>query len=187
MDNEQSESHSFEHLMRLAQQGDKKAYAQLFQEITPLLRAFVRKKISRAEDMEDIVQEILISIHRASKTYDTARPFKAWMFTIARFRLNDHLRGLYKNRAQGAEISYEDADHNLLEAAHVTESYESREYINKLLAHLPKKQKKIITMMKIEGYTAKEIATALKMTESAVKVSAHRAYKVLATRAKEEK
>ena len=62
---------SFEGLMRLAQQGDRKAYAALFQAITPLLRSFVSNRIRDNSEAEDVVQEILLSVHRASHTYDT--------------------------------------------------------------------------------------------------------------------
>lgn len=172
--------------MRLAQQGDENAYARLFQEITPLLKGFVSRRLSRGEDTEDVVQEVLISIHKASHTYDTDRPFKTWMFTIARYRLNDHLRAVYSKREKGADVNFDDAAYQISSNENVTEAYENREYLGKIMSSLPKKQQKIVTMMKIEGYTAQETAQKLNMSESAVKVSAHRAYKALALKAIEE-
>jgi RNA polymerase sigma-70 factor, ECF subfamily len=173
-----------EELMRLAQQGDKKAYAALFQAITPLLKSFVSKRLNSLADAEDVVQEILMSIHRASHTYDTDRPFKVWMFTIARYRLNDHLRKLYKKGAF-PEINLEDMAQEI-SAGDVTEQQDKYEYLNKALSSLPEKQKKIVTLMKIEGYSAIETAQAMNMSVSAVKVSAHRAYKALALKVEEE-
>ena len=170
---------SLENLMQKSQQGDKSAYGQLFYEITPILRSFISKKINRQEDVEDIVQEILISVHKAGHTYDTDRPFKAWMFAIARYRLNDHLRNVYKKREYGQDVNFDDVSYDLPNKENVTERYENQEYLSSLLEHLPEKQQKIVVMMKIEGYTAKETAAKLNMTESAVKVSAHRAYKAL--------
>jgi len=177
------DQHSLEHLMYLAQQGDKKAYARLFQEITPVLRGFVGKKLNNPQDAEDVVQEILISIHNASHTYDTDRPFKAWMFTIARYRLADHLRALYAKTDKGRDVNFEDAAYQLSHPENVTESYENHEYLSKIMESLPNKQQKIVTMMKIEGYSAQETAQKMNMSESAVKVSAHRAYKTLSLRA----
>jgi len=171
--------------MRLAQQGDRQAYARIFQEITPLLRSFVGKKLSRREDAEDVVQEILISIHNASHTYDTDRPFKTWMFTIARYRLSDHLRIIYSKRKKGADVSIDDEAYQLSNDENVTKIYENREYLSKIMRSLSRKQRKIVTMMKIEGYSVQETAHAMNMSESAVKVSAHRAYKILALKASE--
>jgi len=172
--------------MRLAQQGDSKAYAHLFRQITPLLRAFVGKKLNNVQDAEDVVQEILLSIHNASHTYDADRPFKAWMFTIARYRLADHLCALYAKIKKGGDVNFEDEAYQLSTSENVTETYEKREYLGKIMNMLPKKQQKIVTMMKIEGYSAQETAEKMNMSESAVKVSAHRAYKVLALKAIEE-
>jgi len=170
--------------MRLARAGDKKAYAALFRSITPLLKAFVSRRLSSPPDIDDVVQDILLSIHRAGHTYDTDRPFKIWMFTIARYRLNDHLRKIYKKGAF-PEINLDDMVHEVTEAD-VTESYDVREYLDRALGTLPQKQRKIVTMMKIEGYTAEETAKIMNMSVSAVKVSAHRAYKALALKLEEE-
>ncbi len=170
--------------MRRAQQGDKRAYAALFQTITPLLKSFVSRRLSNMADADDVVQDILLSIHRAGHTYDTDRPFKVWMFTIARYRLNDHLRRLYK-RVAHPEISLDDMTHEI-SAADVTEQRDQREYLNRVLSSLPEKQKKIVTMMKIEGHTAADTAKTMKMSVSAVKVAAHRAYKSLALKVEQE-
>ncbi|MGE3623940.1 MAG: sigma-70 family RNA polymerase sigma factor [Bdellovibrionales bacterium] len=175
---------SLEGLMRLAQQGDRRAYAALFQAITPLLRSFVSNRIRDYSEAEDVVQEILLSIHRASHTYDTDRPFKAWMFAIARYRLNDYLRRIYKHAGQ-SNISLEDLD-NEIAGPDVTEQRDQNEYLDQTLGSLPEKQRKIVVMMKVEGYTAEETALAMNMSVSAVKVAAHRAYKILAQRAKQE-
>lgn len=169
-----------EGLMRLAQSGDKKAYAALFRAITPFIKAFVAKRISNMTDVDDVVQDTLLSIHYSGHTYDTKRSFKVWMFTIARNRLNDYLRRNYKNRTF-TEISLDDLTFEI-PADDVTEGPKQSEYLNKILDLLPEKQKEIVSMMKIEGYTAEDTAKKMNMSVSAVKVAAHRAYKLLAVK-----
>jgi len=61
----------------------------------------------------------------------------------------------------------------------VTESAISYESISGEVEKLPQKQATILQLMHQEGYTAKEVAEKLGMNESAVKVAAHRAYKIL--------
>lgn len=167
-----------EGLMRLAQSGNKKAYAALFCAITPLIKAFVAKRISNIDDVDDVVQDTLLSIHYAGHTYDTQRSFKVWMFTIARNRLNDYLRRIYKDRTF-TEISLDDITYEI-SAEDVTGGPKQSEYINRILDLLPEKQREIVSMMKIEGYTAEDTAKKMNMSVSAVKVAAHRAYKLLA-------
>src|SRR3546814_9058394 len=64
-------------LMRSAQDGDRTAYARLLGEVSPLLRQIVRRRYCflQPSDIEDIVQEILLSLHVARATYDPQRPF----------------------------------------------------------------------------------------------------------------
>ncbi len=169
---------SLEGLMRLSQSGDKKAYAALFHAIMPLIKAFVSRRISNMADVDDVVQETLLSIHYAGHTYDTNRSFKVWMFTIARNRLNDYLRRNYKNRTF-TEISFDDLNFEI-SVDDVTEGRAQSEYLKEVLDNLPEKQREIVSMMKIEGHTAEDTAKRMNMSVSAVKVAAHRAYKLLA-------
>lgn len=82
--------------MQRARQGDQAAYTALFRTITPILRGFVIRRLGAHADVEDVVQNILLSIHRAGHTYDSKRPFRLWMFALARHRLNDHMHRIYK-------------------------------------------------------------------------------------------
>ena len=165
-----------EELMRQSLEGDKRAYAELLQQTARLLRPFLAKRLSFESEVDDVLQEILISIHKARHTYDGQRPYKPWAYAIANFRLQDYLRMHYADQLrQAADIS--EMENNLHED--VTETAISYESISGEVHKLPEKQATILQLMHQDGYTAKEVAEKLGMTESAVKVSAHRAYKVL--------
>lgn len=152
--------------------GDQAAYNNFLTTITPLLRRVVGRRIA-IDEVEDVVQEILISIHKARHTYDGSRPIMPWLISIAGFRVTDHLRKHYSQmRHQAIDISELE---NVL--ADVTEPTSDRESINELLADVPEKHQRILTMMHVEGYTAKEVGQQMNMSESAVKVAAHRAIK----------
>lgn len=156
----------------LGQAGDKLAYKNFLQALAPLLRRMVAKKLPSA-DVEDIVQEILISLHKARHTYDGLRPIMPWIVSIARFRITDHLR---KHYAQMRHVTSDIADYeNIL--ADVTDDTFQSESIEQLLEDVPHRQRQILSMMHIEGYTAREVGKQLDMNESAVKVAAHRAIK----------
>src|SRR4029453_16350693 len=81
-----------EHLSRLmarAQQGDSDAYITLLRAITPRIRQLVRAKRAFLGDsvVEDVVQEVLLSVHAVRATYDSARPLMPWLSAIVRHRL----------------------------------------------------------------------------------------------------
>lgn len=167
-----------EALMRSSLNGDGRAYAALLQQVSTMLRPYLAKRLQKA-DVEDVLQEILISIHKARHTYDGQRPFKPWAFAIARFRLNDHWRAHYGDELAGA-AELEAAEY--VAAQDVTESPLTYEDIKGEIARLPGKQAQILTLLHRDGYTSKEVAARMNMTETAVKVAAHRAYKILRQR-----
>lgn len=163
-------------LMLSALGGDRRAYGEALSESARLLRPFLLKRLANRQEAEDILQEILISVHKSRHTYDGMRPFVPWLYAIARFRLADYLRAHYADQLR-ASAPLEDAENIAAEA--VTETGLSYESIRKEVESLPGKQSKILELMHSEGYTAKEAAEKLGMNESAVKVAAHRAYKIL--------
>ena len=159
-------------LFRSGLEGNQGDYARFLTNITPLLKRMVGRRLA-ACDVEDVTQEILISIHKARHTYDGVRPIMPWLASIAAFRITDHLRKHYTQR-QDKTVDISELENILTD---VTEDGADRESIDELLEGVPENQKRILTLMHVEGYTAKEVGTQMDMNESAVKVAAHRAIK----------
>lgn len=170
---------SLEALMQRALSGDKPAYAALLSETSRLLRPFLSRRLNLACEVDDLMQEILISIHKARHTYDGKRPYKPWVYAIARFRLQDYLRAHYADQLHHA-MDIDELEEIL--PGHVTETVMSYESIEGEVQKLPEKQATILQLMHRDGHTAREVAEKLGMNESAVKVSAHRAYRILRER-----
>lgn len=170
------DTQALEALMRQALAGDKRAYARALEQSAFLLRPYLSKRINNKSEIEDVLQEILLSVHKARHTYDGMRPYAPWLFAIARFRLQDYLRAHYKDHLHRAvDLS---AAENIFEID-VTSSGLTYESIREDIRLLPEKQAIILELIHSEGYTAKEVAYKIGMTETAVKVAAHRAYKTL--------
>jgi RNA polymerase sigma-70 factor, ECF subfamily len=164
------------------QAGNAKSYASFLEKTTPILRGMVFKKLPNG-DVEDIVQEILISIHKARHTFDGERPIMPWLFSIAKFRITDALRQIYASpQHQQAFVEIDEAI-DLLEAQdHANHVYTTTQMQNEIeldafLAGMSEREQAILSMLYIEEYTAKETGVRLNMKESAVKVAAHRAIK----------
>jgi RNA polymerase sigma-70 factor (ECF subfamily) len=164
-------------LFRSGLEGNQADYARFLASITPLLTRIVGKRLTTC-DAEDVVQEILISIHKARHTYDGVRPLIPWLVSIAKFRITDHLRKHYTQR-QDKAVAISDWENILTD---VTEGGVDYESIDNLLEGVPEAHKRILMLMHVEGYTAKEVGKQLEMNESAVKVAAHRAIKKIRIR-----
>lgn len=161
-------------LFREGAAGDKNSYQSFLVEISKILRLVISKKV-KAADAEDVLQEVLISIHKATHTFDFNRPLMPWIMAIARFRIADYLRSHY-DRMSHKTVCIDDL---LDELVDVTFEAKNDELVNEIMLNIDQKQRKILTMMYIEGYTAKEVGLSLGMNESAIKVAAHRLVKKL--------
>ena len=80
---------NLEALMKLSLDGNQQAYAALLQCTARFLKPYLSRRLNAASEVDDVLQEILISIHKARHTYDGNRPYKPWAFAIAKFRLQD--------------------------------------------------------------------------------------------------
>jgi len=164
-------------LARRSQQGDKTAYHQLLNDIAGFSKNYLVTRVANPDWAEDIVQEILISVHKSLHTYSTDRPFRPWLMAIVHFRKSDYLRQYYAARGdKQTPVEVLDFEKNV-----VTFSGHEGEWkdIEKALGSLPDKQRAIFEMVKIQGFTAKEVAEKMDMSVSAVKVSAHRSQQKL--------
>lgn len=163
------------HLAAQAQKGDKRAYNRLLQGLTPFIRNYLSPRLANADWVDDVTQNVLISVHKALKTYDPDRPFIPWLMSIIHFRRMDFLRKYYRRQRH----NHTSLDHPEFIHSHVTDPAHAGEYkdIEAALETIPKKQRMIFRLIKIEGYKAREVAEQTGMSVSAVKVWAHRTMK----------
>ena len=70
------QEHQAANYMRLAQAGDQIAYASLLMMLTGLTRQFARARLGSVPWIDDVVQETLLTVHRARQTYDPARAYQ---------------------------------------------------------------------------------------------------------------
>jgi RNA polymerase sigma-70 factor, ECF subfamily len=155
-----------------AQKGDATAYRTLLSDLIPIIRRTVIKSLPNPQNADDVVQEVLLSIHKALHTYDPKRPFMPWVHSIIQFRKIDYLRQHYAHH-DNVKISLDDPDtpDYLVISGHngTTKDVETA------FATLPDQQKKVVELMKIKGYSAEEVSKKTGLSISAVKVTAHRA------------
>ena len=157
--------------------GETPAYHAFLQELSTLLRAFLRKRlVSLPDEVEDLLQESLLAVHNQRHTYDAGQPLTAWVHAIAKYKLIDLLR-----RRSNRELLHDPLDDETeIFSTADSEASEARRDLAQLLAQLPDRQRLPIIHMKLEGLSVAEAARATGMSESAVKVGVHRGLKALA-------
>ena len=163
--------------MRRAQAGDQESYAELLGLLTSVTRQYARRKSGTVPWVEDVVQETLISVHKARHTYDGSRPFAPWFYAIAAHRLVDVFRRERRvtSREQTSDVLPEPVPARVIDR----EGDVDMDKVRAALAELPPRQREIVEGLKLRDESVRDLATRLGMSESAVKVTAHRAYQVL--------
>jgi RNA polymerase sigma-70 factor, ECF subfamily len=168
-------------LMVAAQAGDRAAYSTLLSEVAPILRRIVRGRFRflSAEDVEDAVQEVLLSVHTVRATYDGSRPFLPWLMAIAHNRAVDAVRRIARRSGREVTVAeypetFDAADTNPSDAG-----YGDPEALRAAVAELPKGQRVAIEMLKFREMSLKEASSASGMSIGALKVATHRATRAL--------
>jgi len=164
-------------LMRRAQGGDADAYRDLLAAIAPRIRHFVRRRrgFAGADTVEDIVQDVLVSVHAVRATYDPERPFTPWLSAIVRHRLADHARRHFRQHAhemaaEDAGVTFDDVPAN----TH-TEQTADVEALGAAIRALPAGQRQAIELLKLEEMSLKEASSRTGLSIGALKVATHRA------------
>lgn len=163
-------------LLRAANDGDAQAYTDFLRAVTPALRSLVRARGTAlaSDTQEDIVQEVLIAIHRKRHTWQMERPVRPWLYAIARHKVIDAFRA----RGQRVHLPITDFE-ELLEAEPATDSL-ARHDLGRLMARLDRRSADIVRAISLNDETAGEVGARLGMSDGAVRIALHRALKRLA-------
>lgn len=167
--------------MAAAQAGNARAYALLLTEATPFVRALARRKCREPDLVEEVVQDVLLTVHRVRATYDPRRSFSAWLAAITARRAIDALRRRGRIRAHETEDeaafeTFPDPQANREDADAASQT------VAALLAALPDRQRQALELVKVKEMSLAEAALASGQSVGALKVNVHRAIKALRLR-----
>lgn len=176
-------------LMAAAQSGDQASYARLLGEITPLIRRLARQEwpTGNPADIEDVVQETLLTVHTIRHTFDPGRPFFPWLLALLQRRTADGVRR--RTRTSRREIFIDALDVTFsAEATNIEdETSADSEALRKAIAELPPGQRQAIELLKLKEMSLKEASAATGISAAAFKVATHRALKALRAKLTEPK
>jgi len=166
--------------MAAAQSGDRKLYELLLAELLPFVRIVVRGRVADPAAVEDIVQDVLLSIHTARHTYRSERPLVPWVRAIARNAVIDWGRRGVRMRRRESDVDVETVEEVV---APDLEGHPPRlsAGLERALESLPDSQRQAVWLLKVEGLTVKEAAERVGVSAGALKLRAHRGYETLRT------
>lgn len=157
--------------------GDDAEYRAFLHAAATHLRAYLRRRMSRwPDEVEDLVQESLLAIHNQRHTYDSAAPLTSWLYSITKYKLIDWMRRHTRHDSFNEPL---DEEHELFSSADMDAAEAGRD-LNKVLTMLPEQQRAAIIHTKLDGWSVRETAAEMRISEASVKVAVHRGLKSLA-------
>ena len=171
-------------MMTAAQAGDRLVYERLLRGCTPLIRRVVRHQGIQPDRADDVIQEVLLTVHRARQTYDPTRSFSAWLCAIAQRRAIDALRkrGRQDRREVFAPLDYENhVDPQADQPDQSAPDLQGRS-VRDAVARLPDGQREAIEILALRQLSLDEASVLTGKTKGALKVNMHRALKTLRAR-----
>lgn len=155
-----------------AQSGDEAALESLLEQLRPVFQRFFKKRIGIRPEIEDLVQNSLLRVHRGLPALKEPAKIRGFAMKAAVFELNDFYRGRYSMRELLIDTL---PDH--IESASETQLITALD-IEKALAELSPGAREILRLRE-EGYRYKEIAERMGSTEAAVKMMVKRSFEKL--------
>lgn len=165
-------------LMARAQDGDRQAYRTLLEDVAPYIRSIAVRCFKQPSDVEDAVQDVLLTVHMVRHAYDPSRPFGPWLLAIANRRIIDRLRRETRQKAREIVLT---AEHETFATppTNLNEVISDEAALRDAIERLPPEQRQAIQMLKLNEISLKEAATASGRSVVALKVATHRAIKGL--------
>jgi RNA polymerase sigma-70 factor (ECF subfamily) len=164
-----------EQLVRLSLKKDRKAMEELYNRFSPKMRAICFRYTRSVFEVDDILQEAFIKVFTKLDTYSGQGSLEGW---IRRVVVNTAINYYHSNQNFNLHVPYEDVREESFEAVEIAEKVSVDELYD-AINELPAGYKIIFNMFAIDGYSHKEIADSLNITESTSRSQYTRARKHL--------
>lgn len=159
------------HSSPLTERIGEAAFAHLYRDTGPKLRAYIRRAAGDAALADDLIQEAFLRFLRTCPAGLEQRQQKAYLYRTATSLLVDHWRRARRERLWSLKTVFEDR---------ALDKKAMGEDMARLFAQLKPQQQALLWLAYVEGFDHREIASALELREKSVRVLLFRARKKMA-------
>ncbi len=167
--------------IRRAQSGDAAAYNEIVQAYRKRILGTIFRLIGRAEDVEDVGQEVFVRLYFSLDQLRTVEVFEPWLYRLTVNAAYDYLRKLRRTRSiRMADLSLEqlsaaDAAESGKQLSEERHRKDIREMMGLLLDQVSEEDRLLLSLKEIEGLSLKELSQVYDVNENALKVRLFRA------------
>ncbi len=165
-------------LVRRISEGDEDAFRDIFHNYRRTLYPVILSLVKVEADAKEILQETFLKLWLKRKTLTTIDNPGGWLYSVASMEALMHLRkeARYAKRLKNAAASGSipgttpgPADTNLADIHEAFDSKEVKALIAEAVDKLPLRRRQVFQMSRLEGYSRKEIAETLNISENTVR------------------
>ena len=167
-------------------EGEEAAFREIVSRYKNSLYAFLRQFLNRQDLVEDVFQETFVQLFTSRESFDTSRPLRPWLFTIAANKAKDALRKWQRTpavpigtMADSQELSFDDMLNAL--SSDSTMPYEQLEKnetalrVERIIANMPENLREILILAYFNKFSYKQMANILSIPIGTVKSRLHTA------------
>jgi len=181
-----SEKISDSELLQRYRQGDEQAFREIVTRYKNPLYAFLRRFVSHEDVIEDVFQETFLQLYVSQDSFDTNRPLRPWLFTIAANKAKDTLRKMQRQSSMGIGAIADAGDFSVDEVVNILTSYETTpddevsaeetaRHVRQVVAEMPENLRGILVLAYFEQFSYKHMAQILSIPIGTVKSRLHTA------------
>ena len=166
--------------------GEEEAFGELVNRYKNSLYAFLRQFLNRHDLVEDVFQETFLQLFSSRESFDTSRPLRPWLFTIAANKAKDALRKWQRTSAvqigtmaDSQDLSFDDMLNTV--TADETMPYEELQKnetasrVGQIVADMPDNLREILVLAYFQRFSYKQMAEILSIPIGTVKSRLHTA------------
>jgi len=166
--------------------GEEAAFREVVNRYKNSLYTFLRRFINRQDLLEDVFQETFLQLFSSRDSFDTSRPLRPWLFTIAANKAKDALRKQQRTAAipigtmaDSEEMSFDDVLNTLTCDDTIPykklERNETAGCIRQVIADMPENLREILILAYFDKFSYKQMAQILSIPIGTVKSRLHTA------------
>jgi RNA polymerase sigma-70 factor (ECF subfamily) len=171
-------------MVRQAQKGDKAAFEILVHRHQHRVFAVARGILKRQEDVEDVAQQVFVKAYFSLKRFDQRAAFSTWLYKITVNECWDLLRKrkarplVYESDfSEEQSRQYTATEREATKGPNTDDRMAMRQQLETLLSQLDKRDRAMLILKEVEGFSVEEIADSMGLNANTVKVRLFRARK----------
>ena len=163
-------------LLQRVVKGCQRSFEALFKKYHGFLYQYAFRVFRDQSVADEVVHKTFIKIWEVKGTLPEIQSVKSYLFSVNRHLVINELRTISRNRRLAERLAHNiEKSHNAVEEEVMYNDLQ--QVIQNAIAQLPRKRKEIFELSRHGGFSHKEIAHKLNISENTVKVSVHKSLK----------